>query len=621
MQSVVEHTRSAHGGPSVSDCLSDLPSILPGYAPAPPATDRAFWDGLPQALRAALIADAEQVVSSDWATLAASDYRAFTRTGDRAAYEAGYFLRRGRLAVLALGEAAEYKGRFIDALIDGLMLIVEESGWQLPAHNAQVRDGSFDALPDPTRPVIDLFAAETGAQLSLVVYLLRGALDAASPMVVERIKREIATRVTRPYLGRNFWWMGAEGEKTNNWTAWCTQNILISTFTRPTSQATRRAVITRAAASLDAFIGDYGDDGACDEGPLYYRHAALCLYGALNVMDAVAPGVFSHLWQVPKIRNMAEYIVNTHVTGPWHVNFADAAAAIGPCGAREFLFGRKVGSDALCAVAAADARTATDYPALDTADGASLFNRLLEVATAADMSACDIQPVIPTDIHYPSTGLFIARDGHFTLAAKAGDNDDSHNHNDVGSVTLYAGGKPVLIDVGVETYTRKTFSPERYDIWTMQSAFHNLPTFGGVSQVAGAQFAARNIVVSLGDDASEISMDIAGAYPAEAGVASYRRRARLIKGDRVEIIDSYQGRRPAELSLMFAEKPSVTGGLITIASGERIEVSGAGTARVEEIAISDAWLRRSWPERIYRVLLPLAGSELCLVIARSGRTA
>ncbi|MBP0575285.1 heparinase II/III family protein, partial [Mycobacterium tuberculosis] len=83
---------------------------------------------------------------------------------------------------------------------------------------------------------------------------------------------------------------------------------------------------------------------------------------------------------------------------------------------------------------------------------------------------------------FPSVGVLVARDDRFALAVKAGDNGDSHNHNDTGSITLYKDGRPVLIDVGVESYTQKTFSPRRYEIWTMQSAYHNLPTFAGVMQ-------------------------------------------------------------------------------------------------------------------------------------------
>src|SRR5690606_31259028 len=126
-----------------------------------------------------------------------------------------------------------------------------------------------------------------------------------------------------------------------------------------------------------------------------------------------------------------------------------------------------------------------------------------------------------------------------------------------------------IIDVGVETYTAKTFSPRRYDIWTMQSAFHNLPTFGGVMQGAGAEFAARDFGAEFSEKQAEIAFDIAGAYPHEAGIEHYRRRIRLLRGSRVEITDDYQGERSAVLSLMVAEKPVVTpGSLIFAGLGE-----------------------------------------------------
>ena len=83
----------------------------------------------------------------------------------------------------------------------------------------------------------------------------------------------------------------------------------------------------------------------------------------------------------------------------------------------------------------------------------------------------------------------------FYLAAKGGHNAESHNHNDVGNFIVYADGRPVLIDAGVGTYTAKTFSPQRYEIWTMQSAYHNLPTINGFLQKDGRQFRAENVVI------------------------------------------------------------------------------------------------------------------------------
>jgi len=607
--------RVSHSATSDSWCtdgLSGLGDVLPVFVPAPPGSDRAFWDAVPQELRTRLIAGGEAALLSPWSALTASAYRAFTTTGNRQGYESAYFARRRRINALALAEAVAGNGRYVDALIDGVFLVCEESGWQLPAHNAYERDGPRAPLPDPARPVIDLFAAETGAQLAVIASILGDALNAVSPTIVQRIDREIETRIARPYLDRHFWWMGNDDEPMNNWTAWCTENVLVSTFARPTDQAVRRAVIAEAAYSLDAFLKDYGEDGACDEGPHYYRHAALCLFGALSVMDAVAPNVFARLWHEPKIRNMAEFILHTHVRGSWCINFADASAVLEPCGAREFLFGKAVGSEALCALAAADAARNLE-PELPRE--INLHHRLLALVAAPEMAAFGPRPVETRDIYYPSCGLFIARDDRFVVAVKAGDNGDGHNHNDVGSVTLYKDGRPFLIDAGVETYTAKTFSAERYDIWTMQSGFHNLPSFEGIQQCAGESYAAREVDVVLGEPVSSISMDIAGAYPEDARVARYHRSVRLIKGEAVEISDHHDGERPAELSLMLAEEPTLSAKRIVAGDLGEIAISGAGQPRVERIAITDARLRLAWPESIFRVLVPLAGRDLRLRIS------
>src|SRR2546430_13970641 len=95
------------------------------------------------------------------------------------------------------------------------------------------------------------------------------------------------------------------------------------------------------------------------------------------------------------------------------------------------------------------------------------------------------------------------------LSAWAGHNAQSHNHNDVGNFIVYGDGTPVLIGVGVETYSAKTFSAQRYEIWTMQSAYHNLPTINGIMQGAGREFQAKD--VSFGETANRVtfSADIA----------------------------------------------------------------------------------------------------------------
>ena len=77
---------------------------------------------------------------------------------------------------------------------------------------------------------------------------------------------------------------------------------------------------------------------------------------------------------------------------------------------------------------------------------------------------------------YPETEVCYMRNKTgFFVAAKGGNNAESHNHNDVGSFELYIDQTPMIIDAGVGAYTRQTFSSERYAIWNTQSNYHNLP--------------------------------------------------------------------------------------------------------------------------------------------------
>ncbi|MBX5166264.1 MULTISPECIES: heparinase II/III family protein [unclassified Rhizobium] len=595
-----------------SQISGELPDVLGDFTPGAVCSDRVRWNSVPQATRELVVREAEETLARAWPVITASDYRAFTATGNRSRFEELYFTRRRMLNNLVLGELIEGAARFLPKIVDGIFLIVEESGWQLPAHNAYERSGARLPLPDNSQPVVDLFAAETAALLATIVALLGDELDGISPEITARVDREIEARILTPYLARHFWWMGRDDERMNNWTAWITQNVLLTVFSLKTDQATRHAVVRKALGSLDAFLKDYAEDGACEEGVVYYRHAALCLHGALTILDTVAPGLFARFWQQPKVRNMAEYIANMHVAGRYYFNFADSSAVVEPCSAREYLFGQAVGSPMLAEFAAAD-RVAADNPHLP--GEWNLWYRVQELLVGPTLPAA-VHPrhARRREIFYPGIGLFIARDEQFSLAVKGGNNGEGHNHNDVGSVTLYKNGRPLLIDVGVETYTAKTFSAQRYEIWTMQSAFHNLPTFAGVMQSAGEALGARNVEVGYDEQSARISLDISGAYPAEAQLHSYRRVVSLLRGRHVEIVDTYDGGKPAILSLMTCLAPTVTSDRIDLADLGSIFADGSGPIEIDEIDVDDIRLRAAWPEKIYRLRLSFPGRVLRLRI-------
>ena len=565
----------------------------------PAADNCSEWDALPEAARTKLIGRGKAASESPYPTLSASDYLDFTRTGRRIPFEERYFARRHLLNDLVMAECADGGGRLLHAIIDGVWAICEESGWQLPAHNTYVRDAVQIPLPDSSRPVLDLFACETAAALALIYHLLGEQLENEAPGIKTRILMELERRIITPYLTEHFWWMGHSDESMCNWTPWCTQNVLIVAALIPQAEQIRHAVCKKAVSSLDFFLKDYGEDGCCDEGAKYYSHAALCLFAAVDVLNSMTGGHFSPLYKTQKIRNMADYIRQMHVAGDYYINFADCPAILEPPGALEFLFGKSTENPDLCAFAAEGMYRRGIY---EPSDDLSLYTRLASLFSMAEISRYNKKPTLPRDKYFASVGILIARDSRICLAVKSGDNNDNHNHNDTGSITIYFDGKPFLIDVGVESYTRETFSPQRYSIWTMQSAYHNLPAFAGIMQKAGAQYKAQDVQYQIGDDQTAISMDISGAYPPEAGVVRYLRHVRLKKNVGVYVTDEYAGEHPAELSLIFCRRPIVSARCIQVPNSGQIAIKGAANIRVEDIDITDPVLQKVWGRELFRVL-------------------
>ena len=187
-----------------------------------------------------------------------------------------------------------------------------------------------------------------------------------------------------------------------------------------------------------------------------------------------------------------------HVNDKYYFNFADCSPIAGRAGVREYLFGKATGQEDLCLFAAKDFQAGQGQLVTDEVNGGNLFYRMQTVFHYEELMKQDTSGTLShRDVYYPSVGLFLVHSDTLDLAVKAGDNADSHNHNDTGSITLYKNGLPILADIGVETYTRKTFSPRRYEIWTMQSGYHPLPTICGTDQKDGVEYRAENVMTVL----------------------------------------------------------------------------------------------------------------------------
>ena len=590
------------------DCIHTFDRTVSSYDPFPQIRNEGLK--LSEEMRKQLIDDGRAYLGKPYTPISARDFMQFVRTGDRQTYEEKYFSRRHKLCALVTAALATDDPGFIDGIIDGIYCICEETAWVLPAHNTYIRDTPQHILPDPARPVLDLFACETASLLSMTYYLLKDKLDTISPLICDHILEMIRERLVKPYLNDHFWWMGNKDEPMCNWTPWCTQNVLLSVFLLPFGNDIRIKVISQAAYSLDCFLKDYGEDGCCDEGAQYYRHAGLCLYHCIDILNSVTDGAFCRIAATDKIRNIASYIVNVHAAGDYYINFSDCSAKAGRMGIREYLFGKTCDLEVLMRASADDFYH--DYHSgnlfTDESMRLNLYCRSLtimfcdEILKYHEERSRDPHYTVP-DIYYPSVGVMVARTPHFILAAKAGDNADNHNHNDTGSFILYLDEKPLFVDVGVETYSRKTFSPDRYDIWTMQSGYHNLPTISGLDQMAGDQYRATRVECDLQDDEKSISMYIEKAYPLSDKLkdVTYLRRISLCASAETFTLTDTTNCDDVILNFITYEPPENEGSANTYRIGNAIvTINGASIVSKETLPITDPHLALAWDHDLFR---------------------
>lgn len=598
----------------------------------PSCHDRDAWNAVDPEARAYYIGAAEAYLGKPVPALPASLYMEFVRVGDRSRYEAPYFTRRRALFALTVVECLENSGRCLNDIVDLVWTMCEESSWVLPAHNYQAvsaRHVAPLALPDTEEPpYIDLFSAETGALLSLVNHLLGEKLNEVSTIVSRRMSLEIRRRILTPYLERNdLFWMGfASDRPVNNWNPWINSNVLVCALLEETAPERRNALLVRIARSLDRFLDGYAPDGGCDEGPGYFNVAGASMLDALELFDLASGGAVS-LYDEPLIQNMARYILHVHIHGRYHINFADAAACVTPDAMLLRRAAERMGLDDLkqyAEYALTAGFAASPYQLIRHTEYRRLRNLLtyrrsseaLPAANEPLSHAFDGIQVAYARQHADGTGLY--------FAAKGGHNDESHNHNDIGNYILYADGEPVLCDVGVETYCRKTFSAERYDIWTMQSRCHNTVIIGGSDQRPGEQYAARDF--SFADDGSTavFRVDMAGAYGEDAHAERYVREIRLDRASgELTVCDRFalsEAVAPLALPLMLSAEPRLAPGeaYIPYAKNRVVRLSfdpAVFDAVCERIPLTDPQLLDNWKRpALFRLILtrrdlPLTGEH------------
>jgi len=542
-------TQAALGAGDLARALPGLLAHAEASLPVPPAADRDVWTlgagSLDSVTLEGILGRAAQDLAAGWPTPLASSAARVHRDGNRDVWESAAFARQHRLTRAAVAAAVTLDQAWIDEVADGIVLLCEQSSWCWPAH-----DDSLSAhgaiLATVTDPYLDLGAGEVVGQLAWIDQILGAQLDDRYPGLRTRMRHEARTRVLGPFVSRRDWhWLGLDGN-VHNWSPWIQGNVLVAALRfldAPTEQAERARVIALVIEGIDRYATALPDDGAIDEGYSYWWNGACRALEALDILAHATGGRLDAAAAIPSLRHTVAFPHRMHLGGAWYVNHADGQAKPTADQPWHSLFraGRRVGDRAAEAHAASYRRAGREV-----ASEAEGLGRLLRGLTDPDwLAAVDIvddeaQQPLPRDVWLGSVEVLIARESAgssagLTVAAKGGNNDENHNHNDVGSFLVASDGVPVIVDAGRPTYTLATFGPDRYSIWAMQSSWHNVPEVRGVPQAVGQRFAAAGALAAIADDRSSLAVDITAAYPAP-DLVSWHRTVRLDRTRRVVTI-------------------------------------------------------------------------------------
>ena len=563
------------------------------YKPFPKYEDRDAWAKVYPKLREQYFDPKfkKRIMDFDTTALTATAYMEWYRTKGKGDDKWGKVTqsRRDFLWDAVLAECFEGKGEYIDKIIDILWAICEETTWIPPAHINHMHNHMYtgimkNALPDVTEHnFIDIYSAICGGVLGWTYYFLKDRLDEESPLLAKRIEVELYKKIIIPFMTHDdLTWFGFYGHKINNWNTWILSSIIPACLTVIKDEEYRIEFMARALEKFDIYVNYCAPDGASDEGPGYWTVGGAECLDLFEIIEDATDGKIQ-LLSTPFARNLGEYIAHANMTGDLYANFADSEMKQSP-GYFTYYYAGKTGSEYLKEFALSRSNV-SNRPTINIV---SMYRSLKLLFEYDDIHQEKPTTFVHKDVWLPdSQHLYVrSNDERVSLAAKGGYNNESHNHNDLGSFIYCLDGAPAIYDLGGLEYTAKAFSPFRYDFWIVQSTAHNCARIGKFQEHNGDMYKALEVEHKLDDKRVLLKLELKKAYEEEAGIRSYVRTFDFDKETgKLVITDDISLENAADADVHFLTRNDVEvheGSVdIIMADGHRVKIACEGEISLE----------------------------------------
>ena len=474
--------------------------------------------------------------------------------------------------------------------------------------------------------------------------MLDKQIDNKEKGLCDSVRKEIERRFLHPTLYEKQGWK----HNANNWNTWITANWLQTVLI--CGQAHKngenglddecKAAFEGVKQCLRTFLKGYPDDGGCEEGVGYWDCAGACFFESLFFMQFAPEEARLSLdaAQRKKVEAMGKFITTMYIDSLNFVNFSDAQAHNVPNINILFPYGEYLGNEPMKQLAAYVGKT-FDYlekPStlfLRSGNYPKLGRELMLLSMLGKYQAT--KPVQPytRDAYLENSQIMVSSNHDWFLAAKGGNNAESHNHNDIGNFIVYYQQKPVIIDLGRDTYTSLSFSNRRFELMNCRSAYHNVPMINNCEQKDGKQYSAEQVSHVATEEQSSFCLNLAKAYPDQACVNTWKRTITLdrVKNE-VEVTEEYQldSIKLADLSpkkgsqghqasdnqivlitygkpqLLMKDATSQLGRILLQDSSVGLEYDAQQlSASVEKVKMEDGIMKTQWHDNVYRIKLSL----------------
>lgn len=595
------------------------------FAPFPKAGDKYWRKQVPEAMRKDYIRLGDSCVNMPWEAIPNKVFAEFRTTGNRTHYEEMSFDIRKQFVCLVMAEIMQGKGRFLPSICRGLHYFMEkEPWWGIPAHYPK-------AKPERGIQPVDLFNAETSDMLAWTLYMLDKQIGNKEKGLCDSVRKEIERRFLHPTLYEKQGWK----HNANNWNTWITANWLQTVLI--CGQAHKKgenglddeckAAFEGVKQCLRTFLKGYPDDGGCEEGVGYWDCAGASFFESLFFMQFAPEEARLSLdaAQRKKVEAMGKFITTMYIDSLNFVNFSDAQAHNVPNINILFPYGEYLGNEPMKQLAAYVGKT-FDYlekPStlfLRSGNYPKLGRELMLLSMLGKYQATEAVQPHTEDAYLENSQIMVASNQDWLLAAKGGNNAESHNHNDIGNFIVYHQQKPVVIDLGRDTYTSQSFSNRRFELMNCRSAYHNVPMINGLEQKDGRQYRASLVSHRAMATESTIQMNLEKAYPQEAHVDVWHRTLTLDRErNRVKVTEQYQldslavendeaatsGFDNSVVLLVYGQPQELRPGKIHLQDGAVCLEYDAQSllATIEKVKMADGIMKTQWHDNVYRIRL------------------